>query len=273
MSGTLYVCATPIGNLEDVTLRVLRVLREVDLIAAEDTRRTRKLLTHYGIKGRLVSYHEHNERTQVPYLLDRLEKGENVALVTDAGMPAVSDPGYLVIQACLDSGLPLEVLPGASSVLAALVMSGLPIGHFCFEGYLPRRSAEQKRRLTVLAPDDRTLVVFEAANRVKATLENIHSILGDRRMALVRELTKIHEEVIRGRVVQVIASLPAQILGEIVLVIEGSSVGQADALAAAVEFAKQLLHEGAPKSKAAAEAAGFFKVPRRSVYEALLKTT
>lgn len=271
MSGRLFVCATPIGNLEDVTLRLLRVLEEVDVIAAEDTRRTRKLLTHYGIKGRLVSFFEHNERGQVPYLLGRLKKGENIALVTDAGTPAISDPGYLMIRACIDEGITLEVLPGPSSVLAALVVSGLPIGRFCFEGYLPRKAAEQKRRLQELAADERTLVIFEAANRVQATLENLHSELGNRRIALVRELTKMYEQVLRGTVLEVKEQLPSEVLGEIVLVIEGMPREQTDALSAAMEYAKQLMDGGAPKSKAAAEAAGMYKVPRRSLYEALVR--
>lgn len=273
MSGRLIVCATPIGNLEDVTLRLLRVLKEADIIAAEDTRRTRKLLTHYGIKARrLVSHFEHNERTQVPFLLERLKNGEDIALVSDAGTPAISDPGHLLVSAVLESGLPLEVCPGPSSVLAALVLSGLPIRRFCFEGYLPRKASEQKRRLAALAPDDRTLVVFESANRVRATLENIHSVLGDRRIAFERELTKIHEQVIRGSVPEVIEALPQQILGEVVLVIEGKIAGASDeAFQSAIEFAKELLEEGTPKSKAAAEAAASFKVPRRDVYEALLR--
>lgn len=273
MSGRLIVCATPIGNWEDVTLRLLRVLKEADIIAAEDTRRTRKLLSHYGIKARrLVSHFDHNERTQVPFLLERLKYGEVIALVSDAGTPAISDPGYLLISAAVEAGLPLEVCPGPSSVLAALVMSGLPISRFCFEGYLPRRVSEQKRRLAALAPDDRTLVIFESAKRVRATLENIHSVMGDRRIAFERELTKIHEQVIRGSVREVIDALPEQILGEVVLVIEGKIAGGAtEAFESAIEFAKQLLDEGTPQSRAAAEAAAFFKVPRRDVYQALLR--
>lgn len=272
MTGRLLVCSTPIGNLEDVTLRLLRVLGEVDVIAAEDTRRTRKLLSHYGKRTRLVSLFEHNERSQIPYLLERLKKGENVALVTDAGTPAVSDPGYLLISACIDAGVPLEVVPGPSSVLAALVVSGLPLGRFCFEGYLPRKTAEQKKRLQILAQDDRTIVVFESPNRVRRTLEQIHSVFGDRRMAFVRELTKLHEEVIRGRVLGVMGSLPDEILGEVVLVIEGLLPEEAaDAWESAVEFARDLVQGGAPKSRAAAEAASAYKLPRRDLYEALLK--
>lgn len=272
MSGRLFVCATPIGNLEDVTLRVLRVLKEVDVIAAEDTRRTRKLLHAYGIKNRLVSLYEHNERNQVPYLLDRLNRGEDIALVTDAGTPAISDPGYLMVSACLDAGISLEVLPGPSSVLAALVLSGLPTSRFCFEGYLPRKAGEQTRRLQALATDERTLIIFESPNRVKQTLENLHLVFGRRRMAFVRELTKIHEQVIRGTILEVIESLPPEILGEIVLVIEGMPAREkGDAFGSAVELARQRITEGAPKSKAAAEAANLYKVSRRAVYEALLR--
>jgi len=272
MSGRLFVCATPIGNLEDVTLRLLRVLSEVNLIAAEDTRRTRKLLTHHGVKGNLIAYYEHNENTQLPYLLEQLGRGSRVALVTDGGMPAISDPGYKLVLACIDRQVPIEVIPGPSAVLPALVVSGLPIARFCFEGFLPRKAGEKRRRLEALAPDDRSLVIFESPKRVRATLEVMMSVLGDRRVCLSREMTKMHEQVLRGKISKVLDDLPPEPKGEIVLVVEGKPAGEeGDHLLEATEFARQLLAKGTPKSKAAAESASLFKTPRRAIYAALLE--
>jgi len=171
MPGRLFVCATPIGNLEDVTLRLLRTLAEVDAVAAEDTRRTRKLLTHYGIHAHLVSYHEANEAARTAELVDRLRNGQRIALVTDAGMPAVSDPGWHLVRACIEEGIAVEVIPGPSAVLTALVASGLPPARFAFEGFLSRKPGERRRRLEAIAEDDRTLVFFEAPGRVVATLQ------------------------------------------------------------------------------------------------------
>ncbi|MGI8427119.1 MAG: 16S rRNA (cytidine(1402)-2'-O)-methyltransferase [Actinomycetota bacterium] len=272
MSGRVFICATPIGNLEDVTFRLLRVLSEASLIAAEDTRHTRKLLTHHGVKAKLISYHDHNENTQLPYLLEQLGRGSTVALVTDGGMPGVSDPGYKLVLACVEQGIPVEVIPGPSAVLAALVLSGLPIARFCFEGFLPRKAGDQRRRLEALALDDRTIVIFESPKRVRATLGLMMSVFGDRKLALCRELTKVHEQVLRGAISDVIAQLPEQLKGEIVLVVEGKQrEKQADHLLEATQFARQLLSEGIPKSRSAAEAAALFSTPRRAIYEALLK--
>jgi 16S rRNA (cytidine1402-2'-O)-methyltransferase len=270
MPGRLFICATPIGNLEDVTLRLLRILGEVDVIAAEDTRRTRKLLTYHGVRGgRLVAYHQANERRQTAHLVELLRKGSRIALVSDGGMPAISDPGYRMVRACIAEGIPFEVIPGPSSIPAALVASGLPTARFAFEGFLPRSQGEKLSRLESLAPDDRTLIIFESPSRVRGTLEALRSTLGDRRMALARELTKIHEEVIRGTVSEVIEQVTEDPLGEIVLVVEGAQSGGED-LQAAVDFARGLVGTGTPKSKAAAEASQRFDAPRRSIYEGLL---
>lgn len=269
MSGRLYVCATPIGNLEDVSLRLIRTLDEVDLIAAEDTRRTRKLLTHHGIHAQLVSYHQANEHKQTAYLVQKMKQGTRLALVSDGGMPAISDPGYLLVQASIEENLPVEVIPGPSAALSALVLSGLPTARFGFEGFLPKPQGEKRTRLEAVETDDRTLVFFEAPGRVRPTLEAVLEVLGNRRMALAREMTKIHEEVIRGSVEEVLGRLDDEMKGEVVLVIEGAST-QPASLAAAVDMARTLVREGMTKSKAAAQAAAKLGVPRRSVYDGLL---
>lgn len=194
--GRLLVCATPIGNLEDVTLRVLRVLGEADAIACEDTRRTRVLLDRHGIRAAsLVSLHEHNERARAPQLADRVHAGETVALVSDAGMPLVSDPGYALVQACIREGLPVEVLPGPSAVLSALILSGLPPDRWRFVGFLPRKRGQRER---LLADTAETLVAFESPKRLPATLELLAQVDPQRPAAVCRELTKLHEEVSRG---------------------------------------------------------------------------
>jgi 16S rRNA (cytidine1402-2'-O)-methyltransferase len=194
--GRLLVCATPIGNLEDVTLRVLRVLGEADVIACEDTRRTRVLLDRHGIRAAaLVSLHEHNERARAPQLADRVRAGETVALVSDAGMPLVSDPGYALVQACIREGLPVEVLPGPSAVLSALILSGLPPDRWRFVGFLPRKRGQRQR---LLADTVETLVAFESPKRLPATLELLAQVDPQRPVAVCRELTKLHEEVSRG---------------------------------------------------------------------------
>ncbi|HLI56301.1 MAG TPA: 16S rRNA (cytidine(1402)-2'-O)-methyltransferase [Actinomycetota bacterium] len=272
MPGRLYVCATPIGNLEDVTLRLLRVLGEVDLVAAEDTRRTAKLLSAHGVHARTVSYHDANERSRLPELMEHLRGGRRVALVTDAGMPSVSDPGYHLISACLDEGIGVEVVPGPSAVLTALVASGLPPARFAFEGFLPRKAGERERRLTAIAGDDRTLVFFEAPGRLAETLVAMAAALGPRRAAVARELTKLHEEVVRGSLAELaeVYSAGEAVRGEVTVVVEGAAPAGAslgDALAAA----RGLVEAGAAKTAAASEAARRFGVPKREVYEGLLE--
>lgn len=269
MQGRLYLCATPIGNLEDVTLRLLRVLGEVDVVAAEDTRRTRKLLTHHGLKAKLVSYHDANERDQARKLVDRMKRGDRVALVTDSGTPAISDPGYRIVRECIEQGIPIEVLPGPSAVTAALSVSGLPTARFSFEGFLSRKAGEQRRRLEELAKDDRTLIFFESPVRVLETLNAMREILGDRPIALVRELTKVHEEVIRTTVGGLIDELAERdLIGECVLVVGGREDSDDD-LPAAVQRAVEIMRGGETRSSAARVAAGEFGVRRRAVYEAL----
>jgi 16S rRNA (cytidine1402-2'-O)-methyltransferase len=270
MTGKLYVCATPIGNLQDVTLRLLSVLSEVDLIAAEDTRRTRKLLSAHGIRAKLTAYHQGNEHSQTGPLIGRIRAGERVALVSDGGMPGISDPGYRLITGCIAENLPVEVIPGPSSVLAALVLSGLPTARFAFEGFLPKAGAEKLARLKSLAEETRTLVFFEAPARVGPTLQTMLSIFGNRRVAVARELTKVHEEVLRGTISEIIATLDEEVRGEVVLVVEGST-REPDNVRGAIDFARTLLRGGTTtKSRAAAGASAAFSVPRRVIYEGLL---
>lgn len=223
--GHLVVCPTPIGNLEDVTLRVLAALRQADVVACEDTRRTAVLLDRYGVSARLVSYHEHNEERRARELVERMKEGATVALVSDAGMPLVSDPGYLLVRACAAAGLAVEVLPGPSAVLAALVASALPADRWRFVGFLPRKRGDLRR---VLSDPDGTLVAFESPRRVPGTLSLLAEVDPDRPAAVCRELTKVHEEVVRGtarKLAERYAGSPPR--GEVVIVI-GSSAGAAE---------------------------------------------
>lgn len=221
--GTLFVVGTPIGNLEDMTLRGARVLGQVDLVAAEDTRVTRRLLTHLGIRARLVSYHEHNWRERLPQLLKALESSD-VALVCDAGMPTLSDPGKELVSDVAAAGLGVEVVPGPSALTAALAVSGFPADAFTFLGFLPRRRKDRRAGLRSVVSLPLTLVVFEAPHRMLATLQDVLEELGDRRVALCRELTKLHEEVFRGTVSEAMEQVRAP-RGEYVLIIEGEAKG------------------------------------------------
>ncbi len=214
--------ATPIGNLDDVTHRALRVLAEVDLVAAEDTRHTRRLLDRYGVAARLVSLFEHNERGRVPRLLAELAAGRNVALVTDAGSPCLSDPGFPLVRAAVAAGVRVVTVPGPSAVIAALQVSGLPTDAFTFAGFLPVKSAARRRRLEALAERPETIVAFESPHRIEACLEDLEAVWGARPMALARELTKLHEDVVRGTPAEVRAALtPERRRGEMVLVLSG----------------------------------------------------
>ena len=220
--GTLFLVATPIGNLEDVTHRALRVLGEVHLIAAEDTRRTRRLLDRFGIQTRIVSLFEHNERARVPALLRELEEGRDVAIVTDAGSPALSDPGYPMVRAAVLAGHPVTSIPGPSALVTALQVSGLPTDAFTFAGFLPVKSGARRRRLEQLHERPETIVAFESPHRIDACLAELESVWAERPIALARELTKIHEQVLRGTASEVRAALrPEQRRGEMVLVLGG----------------------------------------------------
>lgn len=223
MAGTLYIVATPIGNLEDITLRALRILKEVDLIAAEDTRRTRKLLTHYGIQKPLTSYHEHTGKTKSTQLIHRLREGCRMALLSDAGTPLLSDPGFRLVQAVIGEGIPVIPIPGPSALTAVLSASGLPTDSFIFEGFLPAKKNARRGKLASLREEERTLVFYEAPHRVRESLLDLLKILGDRAVVLGREVTKIHEEFLRGPVSQVIIEAKRrEWRGEITLVVAGA---------------------------------------------------
>ncbi len=229
-TGCLYLVGTPIGNLEDITLRALRILREADQIAAEDTRHTQKLLQHYEIARPLVSYHEHNEMTRAPELLIALEQGAKIALVSDAGMPLVSDPGHRLVTLCLRHQIPVVPVPGPSALLAALSASGLPNEEFLFVGFLPQRSGERRRALERLRIEDRTIIFYEAPHRIANCVADALEILGDRPACLAREVTKLHEEFRRGKLSVIAASLnerPAR--GEITLLVGPPEPGEAGA--------------------------------------------
>ncbi len=230
MTGTLYIVATPIGNLEDITQRALRVLGEVDVVACEDTRRTRVLLNHFGIKTRTISYHEHNERERAEQICKLLLSGKNVALVSDAGTPLINDPGFRLTNAAIELGLPVVPIPGPTAFVNALVASGLPSEQFFFAGFLPARANARRTKLEELIAIPATLVFYEAPHRIAATLEDALDVLGNRPAAVARELTKIHEEIARGSLRELVqrfstGSLAAR--GEIVLVISGAAVDEA----------------------------------------------
>jgi 16S rRNA (cytidine1402-2'-O)-methyltransferase len=224
MTGALYIVPTPIGNLEDITMRALRVLKEVDWIAAEDTRRTQQLLNHYGIKTTLTSYHEFNERLKALTLVERVKNGASIALVSDAGTPAISDPGFRLVVAAIDAGIPVVALPGPSALVTALCASGLPTDRFYFEGFLPAKKAERTARLQALRAIEETLIFYEAPHRLRESLAAMTEILGDRRVAVAREVSKIHEEFLRGTLSEISRQLAGrEVKGEVTVVVHGSS--------------------------------------------------
>jgi 16S rRNA (cytidine1402-2'-O)-methyltransferase len=222
MAGTLYLVATPIGNLEDITHRAIRILREVKLIACEDTRHTRKLLNHYGINTRTISYHEHNERERATELLKLLETGADVAIVSDAGTPGISDPGFQLARLAIESGVAVVPIPGPSALIAALIVSGVPTDEFFFAGFLPARSVARRTRLGELGSIPATLIFYEAPHRIAATLRDAYEILGERKAVVARELTKMHEEIARGRLSELRERFSSRehARGEMVLIID-----------------------------------------------------
>ena len=223
MSGTLYIVATPIGNLEDISLRALRTLREADVIAAEDTRVTRKLLSHFDLHTPLLSYHEHSPQAVIDSIIGRLQSGESCAVVTDAGMPCISDPGALLVQACLQESIPMQVVPGPSAVISALAISGQDTGRFCFEGFLSVAKKQRYAHLEQLRNEPRTMVFYEAPHKLLNTLKDMYEYFGDRSLSICRELTKIHEEVRKTTLSEAIAFYEAQApRGEFVLVVAGA---------------------------------------------------
>lgn len=268
--STLYVVATPIGNLEDISLRALRILREVKLIAAEDTRKTKRLLTTYDVKTPVTSYHQHNKWTKLDYILNYLE-GEDIALVSNAGMPGISDPGYELIVAANQRGIPVVPIPGASVVITALVISGLPTDRFSYIGFLPRKASGRRRLLESIVDEYSTIVALESPHRLPAALNDILLILGDRRIAVCRELTKIYEEVFRGTISQAIERF-SEPRGEFTLVIEGKKEMDKPRLTEDIE--SQLHHmrlSGLTAKEAIAKMTGETGLPRKELYRAWLR--
>jgi 16S rRNA (cytidine1402-2'-O)-methyltransferase len=268
--GRLVVCPTPIGNMEDITLRVLAALREADVIAAEDTRHTRSLLDRYGVSAPLVSYHEHNEERRAAELVDRKRSGSVVALVSDAGMPLISDPGYVLVRACVGAGLAVEVLPGPSAALTALVASGLPSDAWRFVGFLPRKKGELRRALAA-DPGSGTLVAFESPKRVPATLAVLAELDPAREVAVCRELTKLHEEVVRGSAGELAARYAdAPPRGEVVLVIAPPAAAEASDAppAEAVDAVRRLIDAGAKRRVAAGVVAELTGTSANALYRA-----
>ena len=265
---SLYLVATPIGNLEDISFRALRILGQVSLIAAEDTRKTKRLLTAYGINTPLTSYHEHNKKAKLPYLLHRLQQ-QDVALVSEAGMPGISDPGYELVVAASEQDIPIVPIPGASVLVAALAVSGLPSDQFVYLGFLPRRKGQRKRLLEQIAEEERTILALEAPHRLISALEDILEVLGDRRIAVCRELTKIHEEVFRGTVSATLEHFP-QPRGEFTLVIEGGSVKRQPAEDLEREL-RLLYQKGVSAKEAISQVAKASGASKKELYRIWLK--
>lgn len=271
--GTLFVVATPLGNLEDITLRALRVLKEVGLIAAEDTRHSRKLLAHYGISTPLTSYYDEIERHKAPALIEQLKQGRSVALVSDAGTPGIADPGYHLVRAAIAAGVRVEPIPGPSAVAAALSVAGLPTDRFAFDGFVPAKAGARRKFFAALAHETRTLVVYEAARRLEACLRDVNEVLGDRQVAVLRELTKMFEEIVRGPVSQLAAhfcerAATRRLQGEVTLVIAaGGAAAPAvpEDLTTAIE---RLRGEGMSLKEIARVLARERSLSRRQVYQA-----
>ncbi len=272
MSGTLYLVGTPIGNLEDFSPRAVRILSEVDFIAAEDTRVTRKLLTHFDIHTPLICYQEHNRASQGEAVLGRLLAGESAALVTDAGMPAISDPGEDLVRLCHERGVPVASVPGPCAAVTALAMSGLETGRFCFEGFLSVNKPSRREHLDSLKREKRTMIFFEAPHKLKATLQDMLAAFGDRPVALVKELTKIHETVLRLTLSQAVAYYETEPpRGEYVLIVAGAPEEAAESLPLeeGVKLALSYVSDGMPASKAAKRAAAETGGNRGEIYKAI----
>lgn len=271
VAGTLYVVATPIGNLADLTFRAVEVLRAVQWIACEDTRQTRKLLARYGIQARTISYHEHNEAERSQELLSHLEQGESVALVSDAGTPLVSDPGFRIVRQAAEAGIRIIPVPGPSAVMAALSAAGLETDSFYFGGFLPRRQGERRRLLKELSRLEATLVFYEAPHRILETLDDVASVLGERPVVVARELTKIHEEFLRGTPAEVRQQLQQRgsVRGEITLLIGKGCPPQSSGGASeekVLEELQRLEHKGLSRMQAIKEIARQLRLPKRDVY-------
>jgi len=273
MTGTLYIVATPIGNLEDITLRAIRVLKEADLIAAEDTRHTKHLLNRYQIETQLTSYHDHNKEEKAPVLVARMLEGKNIALVSDAGTPGISDPGYFLINLAIDQKISVIPIPGATAAIAALSVSGMPTDRFVFEGFLPPKQMARLKRLQELVKEDRTMIFYEAPHKIIAATMDILEVFGDRRAVFTRELTKIHEEAIRGTLSEILNHLQTgSIRGEFTIIVHGASSEPLKRDIDTADYLKNLmLHRRLSKKEAVAAAAEELGLPKKEVYKESLK--
>jgi 16S rRNA (cytidine1402-2'-O)-methyltransferase len=275
-AGCLHLVATPIGNLEDITLRALRTLKEADLIACEDTRRTQKLLHHYEIRKKMVSYHEHNEMTRAPELVIEMEQGAKVALVTDAGMPAISDPGHHLVTLCLRHKIPVVPVPGATALVAALAASGMPTDEFLFLGFLPNRSTDRRKALKPLCGENRTLVFYEAPHRLREMLTDARQILGNRPAVVAREVTKLHEEFARGTLDELTAEFTRrEPRGEITVLIgapnENSAPVPATSLSLPQRVEEIMRAQGVDQKAALKQAARELGIKKREAYQRMLR--
>lgn len=276
MSGTLYLIATPIGNLGDLSPRAAAVLESADFVAAEDTRVTMKLLSHLGLKKTMVSYHEHNKASAGPAILARLLAGESCALATDAGTPAISDPGEDLVRLCAESGVEVQAVPGCCALISALAVSGLPTGRFAFEGFLPANKAQRRERLQGLLGEERTLIFYEAPHRLRVTLDDLLAAFGDRRVALCRELTKLHEETMRTTLAQAVEWYrEREPKGEYVLVLDGAERREESAvtLERGVELVLERRARGERMKDAVRQVASDTGLARNELYDAALEAS
>lgn len=272
MAGTLYLVATPIGNLRDMTFRAVEVLRTVDVIACEDTRHSIKLLNHFRISNKLVSYHEHNEHERTDELIDKMKSGSSVALISDAGTPAISDPGNVIVRGAIEAGIPVVPIPGAAAFLAAVIASGLPVDSVFFGGFLPAKKGDRRRRLEEIAGVPSTLVLYESPHRIAGSLADCADILGDRQAAVARELTKLHEEFVRGTLFE-LSKIAAERLskGELVVVIDrpNDKVVAVDVVSKLAERYSELIAAGVDHKEALKKAAKEFGIKRADAYRQL----
>lgn len=271
MPGTLYLVATPIGNLSDITHRALQVLRDVDLIACEDTRHTHKLLSHYGIITKTISYHEHNEQQRATQLVDQLKQGSSIAVVSDAGTPAISDPGFRLVRAAIESEVPVVPVPGPSALISALIAAGLPTDEFFFAGFLPPRSNARRARLSGLQAVPGTLIFYEAPHRLAATLKDAYEVLGERDAVVARELTKVHEEIRRGRLSELSDHYEREEpRGEIVVLIDRNVISAAKPQLTIAALVDQFEQDGMDKRAALKKAARELGISRAEAYRKLI---
>lgn len=275
--GILYICGTPIGNLKDITFRVLEVFKKVKLIAAEDTRHTKKLLNFYKINTPITSYFEYNKFKKAPYLIEKLKDGEEIALVSDAGMPGISDPGYVLINSALENNIKIVPIPGVSALITALVVSGLPTERFVFEGFITRKSKKRREYLKKIENEEKTIIFYEAPHRLKKTLKDILDVLGDRKIAVARELTKKYEEIIRGNLSQVLEEISdKKIKGEITLILQGKIQKKGNIITSKDEqimenYLKKLSKEGYSDKEIIKISKEKLNFPKNVIYKKLLE--